>query len=350
LKNFLFILAFISSACFGQGRKVAVFDPATNSYVYVYVFETLNPPSPTYITGTIPFNKLTGSDIVIPESQVTNLTSDLALKAPLASPTFTGTVTLPSSTVTNAMLAGSIAYSKLSLTGAVLNADLAGSITASKLVGSDITLSESQVTNLTTDLAAKAPLASPTFTGTVTLPNSTVTNAMLAGSIAYSKLSLTGAILNADLAGSIAYSKLALTGAILNADLAGSIAYSKLSLAGAITNSDLAGSIAESKITNLVTDLAAKEGISAAATSATTGTMTTTMTSATQTVFTITPTGACTFNASGGAIGARMTFIITTSGTSAFVLTWGTNFKSTATLSTGTVTAKVFCVSFVCKD
>jgi hypothetical protein len=40
--------------------------------------------------------------------------------------------------VTSAMLAGSIAYSKLSLTGAILNADLAGSIASSKLVGSDI--------------------------------------------------------------------------------------------------------------------------------------------------------------------------------------------------------------------
>lgn len=61
-----------------------------------------------------------------------------------------------------------------------------------------------------------------------TIGNGKVTNGMLAGSIAYSKLSLTGAILNADLAGSIAYSKLSLTGAILNADLAGSIAASKL--------------------------------------------------------------------------------------------------------------------------
>lgn len=33
-----------------------------------------------------------------------------------------------------------------------------------------------------------APLASPTFSGTVTLPNNTVTNAMLAGSIANNKL------------------------------------------------------------------------------------------------------------------------------------------------------------------
>jgi hypothetical protein len=53
------------------------------------------------------------------------------------------------------------------------------------------------------------------LTGTYPNPsigNGKVTNAMLAGSIAYGKLSLTGAVLNADLAGSIALSKLAITG------------------------------------------------------------------------------------------------------------------------------------------
>lgn len=194
----------------------------------------------------------------------------------------------------------------------------------------DGSIAESKITNLVADLGLKAPLASPTFTGTVTLPALTVTSGMLAGSIPYSKLALTGAILNADLAGSIAYSKLSLTGAILNADLA--------------------GAIAESKVTNLVTDLAAKQGIASANTSATTGTMTVTMTSATQTVFRITPTGACTFNASGGVAGARMTFIVTTSGSSSFVLTFGTNFRSTGTLATGTVTAKKFSISFNCED
>lgn len=84
-----------------------------------------------------------------------------------------------------------------------------------------------------------------------------------------------------------------------------------------------------------------------AATSATTGTMTVNMTSS---CVTITPTGACTFNASGGAAGKRLTFIITTSGVSSFTLTFGTNFKAAGTLATGTTTAKVFCVNFVCKD
>lgn len=51
----------------------------------------------------------------------------------------------------------------------------------------------------------------PNVSGTLITTGDTgsVTNAMLAGSIAYSKLSLTGAILNADLAGSIATTKLA---------------------------------------------------------------------------------------------------------------------------------------------
>jgi hypothetical protein len=81
------------------------------------------------------------------------------------------------------------------------------------------------------------------------------------------------------------------------------------------------------------------------ATSATTGTMTVPMTTP---VITITPTGACTFNGTGGNIGDIVSFVVTTSGTSAFVLTFGTNIKSTATLSTGTTTAKVFVVTFRC--
>jgi hypothetical protein len=51
--------------------------------------------------------------------------------------------------------------------GKVTNQMLAGSIAFSKFVGSDIVLTESQITNLVNDLSAKAPSASPTFTGTV---------------------------------------------------------------------------------------------------------------------------------------------------------------------------------------
>jgi hypothetical protein len=65
-------------------------------------------------------------------------------------------------------------------------------------------------------------------------------------------------------------------------------------------------------------------------------------------VFTITPTGACTFNATGGTAGQRCAFVVTTAGTASFVLTFGTNFRKTATLATGTTAARMFVVAFVC--
>lgn len=86
--------------------------------------------------------------------------------------------------------------------------------------------------------------------------------------------------------------------------------------------------------------------LGSAALPATTGAMTANMAAAR--VLTITPTGACTFNASGGTAGHEVTFAITTSGASSFTLTWGTNFRKTGTLATGTTTARFFSVTFVC--
>jgi hypothetical protein len=54
----------------------------------------------------------------------------------------------------------------------------------------------SYASTITTALGTKAPIASPTFTGTVILPNNTVTNAMLAGSIDNNKLSNSSIIIN----------------------------------------------------------------------------------------------------------------------------------------------------------
>lgn len=82
-----------------------------------------------------------------------------------------------------------------------------------------------------------------------------------------------------------------------------------------------------------------------AATSATTGTMTVSMTTR---LVTITPTGDCTFNAgSGGLVGQRLTFLITTSGTTSRILTFGTSFHKTGTLATGTTSARFFTVTFI---
>ncbi|MFN7318206.1 MAG: hypothetical protein ACK5S6_01740, partial [bacterium] len=62
----------------------------------------------------------TNNTMTIAQSAVTNLTSDLALKAPLAGPTFTGTVTLPTG-VTGAT--GAITSNMLA-DGTIVNADI----------------------------------------------------------------------------------------------------------------------------------------------------------------------------------------------------------------------------------
>jgi hypothetical protein len=80
-------------------------------------------------------------------------------------------------------------------------------------------------------------------------------------------------------------------------------------------------------------------------TPATSGTMTVPMDTD---IKTITPTGACTFNAIGGYINQEVTFIITTNGTTSFTLTFGTNFRKVGTLATGTTSARFFAVTFKC--
>jgi hypothetical protein len=78
----------------------------------------------------------------------------LDLKAPLASPTFTGTVTLPSGTVTSTMI----------LDGTIADAD----------INASAAIAQSKISGLTTDLAAKAPLAAPALTGDATAVNLTI--------------------------------------------------------------------------------------------------------------------------------------------------------------------------------
>lgn len=116
------------------------------------------------------------------------------------------------------------------------------SLTVGSVSNTEIGYLDGVTSAIQTQLNDKAPLASPTFTGTVTLPNDTVTSAMI----------LDGTIVNADISASaaIAYSKLNLSGSITSSDI----------VDGTIVNADINASaaIAQSKISNLTTDLAAK--------------------------------------------------------------------------------------------
>jgi hypothetical protein len=145
----------------------------------------------------------------------------LDLKAPIDSPTFTGTV----SGVTKSMVG----------LGNVDNTS-----DANKPVS----------TAAQTALDAKAPLASPTFTGTVSLPADTITNTMLAGSIANSKLSNSKVTVGTtDI--SLGASATALTGiTTINSTTIPStktlvVTTDKLSALAATTSSELAGVISD---------------------------------------------------------------------------------------------------------
>lgn len=64
-------------------------------------------------------------------------------------------------------------------------------------------------------------------------------------------------------------------------------------------------------------------------------------------IFTLVPAQNATINASNVTNGERMNLVVTTSGTSTYTLTFGTGFKTTGTLATGTTDAKVFVIAFV---
>lgn len=138
---------------------------------------------------------------------------------------------------------------KLNKTGGTITGNLEIG-TAGSLTWEGSTADANETTLTVVNPTADRTITLPDVTGTVITSGDTgtVTSTMLAGSIAYSKLSLTGTIVNADISGSaaIAYSKLNLAGTITNADVNASaaIAYSKLSLTGNVVNADINASAA----------------------------------------------------------------------------------------------------------
>lgn len=74
---------------------------------------------------------------------------------------------------------------------------------------------------------------------------------------------------------------------------------------------------------------------------------TTAMALATNHVVSVTPNATATYTTTVAPAGARATIIVNTSGTSSYTITFGTGFKTTGTLATGTVSAKTFVINFV---
>jgi hypothetical protein len=61
----------------------------------------------------------------------------------------------------------------------------------------------------------------------------------------------------------------------------------------------------------------------------------------------VTPNATATFTTTIPPAGTRCTLIVLTSGTTSYTMTFGTGFKTTGTLATGTVTAQRFVFQFI---
>jgi hypothetical protein len=165
---------------------------------------TVNLPSTTDI------GDVSATEISYLDGVTSGIQFQIDAKSPSADPTFTGTVTLPSTTSVGSVTSTEIGY----LSG------VTGGLQSQIDEKLDSTVASSTY----------SPLASPTFTGTVTLPDGTITSAMI----------LDGTIDTGDIADSAITSAKIADGTIVNADISAS------------------AEIAQSKIANLTTDLAAK--------------------------------------------------------------------------------------------
>lgn len=61
----------------------------------------------------------------------------------------------------------------------------------------------------------------------------------------------------------------------------------------------------------------------------------------------VTPTGNATYTTTVPAAGRTVVLLILTSGSSSFTITFGSGFKATTTLATGTTASRVFAISWI---
>jgi len=113
------------------------------------------------------------------------LTSALSSYAPLNSPTFTGTVTLPDNTISQSMMAddsvgtneiGGLAVTEGKIAdGAVTSVKIANDTIVNADINSAAAIEQSKISGLTTDLAAKLALAGGTMTGAIAMGTNKIT-------------------------------------------------------------------------------------------------------------------------------------------------------------------------------
>jgi len=125
--------------------------------------------------------------LTLSQSQITDLTTDLSTKAPLASPTLTGTPAAPTAALgTNTIQIATTAFVKAETAALVDSAP--GTLDTLNELAAALGDDPNFATTISTSLGQKAPLESPTLTGTPTAPTaSAATNTTQIATTAYVK-------------------------------------------------------------------------------------------------------------------------------------------------------------------
>ena len=129
---------------------------------------------------------VTSTEIGYLDGVTSAIQTQIDAKAPLASPTFTGTVTLPANTISQSMMAddsvgtneiGGLAVTEAKIAdGAVTSVKIANGTIVDGDINASAAIAQSKVADLTTDLAAKLALAGGTMTGALTLSGAPTSN------------------------------------------------------------------------------------------------------------------------------------------------------------------------------
>jgi hypothetical protein len=201
------------------------------------------------LPGTTSIGNITSTELGYIDGVTSAIQTQIDAKAPSANPAFTGNVNLPSTTSIGDVSATELGYID-GVTSAIQTQLNNKQAVVANVSDTEIGYLDGVTSSIQTQLNDKAPLNSPTFTGTVTLPANTISQSMMGDDSVGTNEIGGSAVTEAKIADDAVTAQKIKDGAVTSAKIAND------TIVDADINS--AAAIAQSKISGLTTDLSSK--------------------------------------------------------------------------------------------